>query len=332
MLNRESQFPQRNSQGGTDRGGASQAAKKRTRSPVIPVLFILVLAAGLYIYEMPGEPWRIYVDKLGAILFGGGAMKDSTNRKQHPPHILLPDSGPADDASARISSQLAEPEVVAVQPDLSIGATPVALDISIRVGFRSEGFRIGAISRTIALTDQPGGYLKQLPGFTGSQQKYGAIELANGQRFGFVLEAAPGGYRMYLDRNRNGDLRDDGAALRNQGNGIFASKFALSLSAVTGMPELQGEYQLWLFTNPKGWEDGKLRYYCMTQLKGELMLNGRRYSAYLADNERIDGDYRNDGINIDLNGDGKITRKTEFFPGGKVAEVDGREYKFRVTR
>jgi len=332
MKNRDSQFPQRNSQGRNDRSAKPQVIKKSVRSPVIPVLSILMLAAGMYVYEMPGEPWRQYTDHLANILFDGNTMKHPSSQRQPRSKILLPEPGPVDTAPGQSSSKKALPEVVTVQPDISARAAPVTLDISIRVGFRSVGFRIGAFSRTIAMTDQPASYLKRLPRFTGSRQKYGAIELAGGQRFGFSVDAAPDGYQMYMDRNRNGNLRDDGPALRNQGNGIFASELTLSLPAVTGIPELQGEYKLWLFTNSKSWASGKLHHYCMTQLKGELMLNGSRYVAYLTDNERIDGDYRNDGINIDLNGDGKIDWKTEYFRDGKVALVDGREYRFRITR
>jgi hypothetical protein len=45
----------------------------------------------------------------------------------------------------------------------------------------------------------------------------------------------------------------------------------------------------------------------------------------------VDGDYRNDGINIDLDGNGKIDRETEYFPDGAVARIDGANYLFRVT-
>jgi len=75
-----------------------------------------------------------------------------------------------------------------------------------------------------------------------------------------------------------------------------------------------------------------MRYYSMTQLQGDLLLKGKRYTAYLADNGPVDGDYRNDGISIDLNGDGKIDRKSELFPLGKPALINGEMYSFRITR
>ncbi len=212
------------------------------------------------------------------------------------------------------------------------GVKPVQLDISIGLGFKPAGFRIGAVSKNISLSSQPGRRMHRLPRFDALQQSYGVIKLAHGQEYSFALDLAAAGYRMFLDRNRNGDLRDDGEPLVNQGKGLFATKIILPLARVSGISKLEGEYRLWLFTNPASWKRGKMLYYSMTQLRGELVLNGRRYTAYLADNGPVDGDYRNDGISIDLNGDGKINRGTEQFPPGKPATIDGASYRFRIIR
>jgi hypothetical protein len=121
--------------------------------------------------------------------------------------------------------------------------------LSVGKNFSPVGFKLGAVSKPLRLYDQPDHLFNQLPQFRGRQQKYGRLELANGQRYRFVLDMADTGYQLYLDKNQNGNLRDDGAPLPNQGTGIFATTINLPLQQVTGMSEFYGDYTLWVYTN-----------------------------------------------------------------------------------
>lgn len=213
-----------------------------------------------------------------------------------------------------------------------VGAKTETVPLRIGSGFQPAGIKIGAVSRAVPLSGKPDRLLKRLPRFQGRQQKFGVIKFANGLQYRFAIDAAKNGYQLFLDQNRNGDLRDDGAPLPSRGNDLFATTVSLPLDVVTGIPALKGTYSLWLFTNKSAWKQNSLRFYSKTQLSGQLRLGGKVYTAYLADNYPADGDYRNDGISIDLNGNGKIERKTEYFAPDTVAQINGRLYRFDLRR
>lgn len=206
------------------------------------------------------------------------------------------------------------------------------MPVSIGLGFAPVGFIIGARSQAIRFTRRPGSLHRRLPRFQGTGQKYGSIDLANGRRHAFVLDTDPKGYQLYVDLNRNGDLTDDGGPLPNRGKGRFANRLILPLDGVSGITQLKGDLELWLYTNDQSWRKGTLRFYNRTQLVGELLIKGQRFTAYLADNLVVDGDYRNDGISIDLNGDGKIDRQSEYVSPGDQITLNGETVRFKMTR
>ena len=103
------------------------------------------------------------------------------------------------------------------------------------------------------------------------------------------------------------------------------------MALVTGRQYLGEDYLLWVFTGSKERPPASINYYARTQLRGEVRLATGRYTAYLADNQPTDGDFTNDGIAIDLNGDGRIDMIDEFFPPGRPALVKGYDYRFRIA-
>lgn len=207
-----------------------------------------------------------------------------------------------------------------------------SVSVSISRGFRPVGFKIGASSKPVPFTGRPGSLHRRLPRFFGPSQKYGSIDLANGRRHAFVLDTDPKGYQLYVDLNRNGDLTDDGPPLPNRGKVRFANRLKLPLDSVSGIAQLKGDMELWIYSNDQSWRQDSLLFYNRTQLAGELSVKGRRYNAYLADNLVIDGDYRNDGISIDINGDGKIDRRSERLSPGDQITLNGERLSFTVIR
>lgn len=289
-----------------------------------PLLLMLVIAAGVYIYEMPERPWEPYVERL-QVLWGelvGERNREATAEQTMQGPVASPLQKDTQQREFTSSLETIEPASV---------LEAIRLDLSIGIGFRPVGFKIGAVPKAIKLSEKPPPQIRRLPKFTSPYQRYGKIILANGLEFNFALDLVSIDYQMYLDRNRNGDLSDDGPPLNNDGRIKFAGGLNFPLKVVSGVPELDGEYKIWIYTKQDSWQRWEMLYFSMTQLRGELVLSGKRYTAFLADNGPVDGDYRNDGVNIDLDGDGKIERETEFFPDGSLARIDGVNYLFRVT-
>ena len=65
-------------------------------------------------------------------------------------------------------------------------------------------------------------------------------------------------------------------------------------------------------------------------MKGQVTINGAAYLGYLAERGANDADFRNDGIFLDLNSNGKIEYPNEYIGDRQVASVDGKPYWFDV--
>ena len=92
-----------------------------------------------------------------------------------------------------------------------------------------------------------------------------------------------------------------------------------------------GTYALWFFTNDSLWKRYTIAHYSRTQLQGIVHIAGKAYVAYIADAGNNDADLTNDGVSVDVNGDGHIDRQQEYFPPDKVAHIHGQDYAFVIT-
>lgn len=77
--------------------------------------------------------------------------------------------------------------------------------------------------------------------------------------------------------------------------------------------------------------DGAASHYSQTQLRGSAAIQDQTYTAYLADTRINDGDFTNDGIYLDIDGDGKINSETEHIGFGKTLDLGGQSYRFLIT-
>ena len=325
---RESQFPERQSEirGEAMFPGASQAPvpqkiTPRRRFPKAALFLIIVAVLG-NLSLLTDSVTRIterFFNKESLPQVAVEAIRKKVTEAVSPPQPANPGST-VSQAKQRSSQREA----------VRAGAAQ-SLSLSISESFRPIGFVVPARSRKLPLSSQPDRLYKRLPKFQGGEQRYGVIQLAGSQQYRFVLDTPDSGFLLYLDMNRNGDLTDDGGPITNAGDGLFANKLVFSMAKVTGISGLQGDYQLWMFTNDQGWADNSMRIYAMTQLAGEVRLNGKRYKAYLADNHLLDADFTNDGMGIDIDGDGKIAAHEYMPPNGQIT-VDGQRYSISITR
>ncbi len=338
MRERVSEFPDRRSvlRDGQKVGRPPQNPRKRLTLPIL-ILFAAAYA-GYRVYDLQDvqfSPWQ-QLQQLGGLI--PGLESPPAGKRQIAPRIRAKQP---DMVKRRAQAQIrpfSKPQSYpGFQPKQAeqtkrAGVTQAGeVQLPVGKGFRPVGFSIPAVSKSLPFGPRPGKLHRRLPEFKGPAQKYGEIRLAGGQVYAFVLDTAPNGYELYVDRNRNGDLSDDGAPLQNRGKGRFANTLSLPLDRVTGIAALKGEYELWIYSNPQGWTNGHLEYYSRTQLSARLQLEGVELTAYLADNLELDGNFTNDGISIDLDGDGSIDRQREYYPPGKQVVVNGRSYLFRIV-
>ncbi len=71
-------------------------------------------------------------------------------------------------------------------------------------------------------------------------------------------------------------------------------------------------------------------HYSRTQLRGSLTVHGKTYLAYIGETGVNDADFTNDGIYLDVNGNGKIEYRAERIGHHQVALIDEREYWFDI--
>ena len=186
---------------------------------------------------------------------------------------------------------------------------------------------------TSQLTSEKPKEIIREPLYHSDSQKYGHLELGTqkNKTYYFVLDQLDAPHPvMFLDKNQNGDLSDDGEPYHNQGSGRFATEINLPIAQLIKELDIQDNLALWFFINDYSWEKGFVNCYSRTQMKGQVIINGKQYPAYIAEWKFNDADFTNDGIYIDLNSNGKIDRKTEFIKPDCVARINGSDYWFEV--
>jgi len=175
------------------------------------------------------------------------------------------------------------------------------------------------------------------PKYTGTRQWYGWLDLGSREDKRHYIcfdQQENGQFLLHFDRNKNGDLSDDGKAFKNQGSGDggpggFASKINVPWHQLADNAPFKGNFDVWLFSNKGGWQQQhRISHYSRTQLSGSVTIAGKEYEAALIDTDYNDGDLTNDGIAIDLNSNGKLDADER--PQSKY-EIDGKNYEFKVT-
>ena len=140
-------------------------------------------------------------------------------------------------------------------------------------------------------------------------------------RVDFALANDRGVRSLFIDRNNNEDLSDDGPAIPNQGSGeLLAAYVSVQIDLrLAGGEEVQKPYGLWLWFDPSdsgGPPEG--RFYSRHYYQGIVTLNGRIYQATAFEFSRHDGLLRESGLCIDLDGDDECQEARELFHDGDV--------------
>jgi hypothetical protein len=174
------------------------------------------------------------------------------------------------------------------------------------------------------------------PHYQSAQPLYGYLPLGNSEdaRISFAVdELDRPTFIVFVDRNNNEDLTDDGPPLQNEGSGRFAATLNLTVGVVgsDGM-ERQIPYKLWLWINEQRGQDGPAlaaRFYARCHWAGRVALDGEVYHAVAFEFDRHNGLYAENGLWIDLDGNGKM-EVHEHVDNGAVFRAGSRAYRLQL--
>jgi hypothetical protein len=205
----------------------------------------------------------------------------------------------------------------------------------LRDGFKPGKAKVNLGQRSnIRLSPQKPAALKREPVYKGKQRLYGQLTLgvAPDKTFTFAFDQVEASHPMlYFDANQNLDLSDDPGPYHNRSVGIFGSSLFIPFERLVPEVELPEKYRTWFFTNKTLWKKRRASHYSWTQMEGRIPIAGTTYDARIVDTGDQDADYTNDGICIDLNRNGEIEIKKEWFEPNKIAWIKGKAYRFEIT-
>jgi len=183
-----------------------------------------------------------------------------------------------------------------------------------------EGFPLGlAVSEGFALHlfDTPGANqgFKTFPPESGAKRHYDEFTLAGKVHLVITEESTPP--RMYFDENRNGDLTDDRPPAEGEAPSLVPNHY--SIQVLYEDEKVVAPYRLWLF----GSNMGGVRFYPKCHWHGTLTVKDTPYRIVAFDGN-ADGDYSNDPVVIDANGNDKADDDEQLTPGRGIT-IDGQQ-------
>ncbi len=294
-------------------GDWSQApAAKQFRVDAIPKT-ILINPDGTVLFDNLGgtAAWKAVHDALEAPLEGVDTAVAAVSAAQPPP----------------LASGEVRPHVIPAGTDATI-----TLNIDRDFDYVPEGFPMGmSVGQTEApaFADVPYEPLTAEPVYRSPHVRYGCLLLGNSEdnRISLVLDGPEQKtFVAYIDRNNNEDLTDDGPPIRNEGTGQFAAVFDVEVPVVLASGRsIQRPYRLWLWASVNG-----ASFYTRCHFKAVVQLGGLMTTAIAFEQFHHDALYKESGIWVDLNGDGRLDEKTENFASGSTVMIDGQAYRINL--
>jgi hypothetical protein len=202
------------------------------------------------------------------------------------------------------------------------------LEISLARQFKARELLAPPVSRELKTTPSTDFSIKKMPDLAeNATVRYALLKLS---RFGLtqlVLVTQGEKTALYVDTNHNLDLGDDGPPLVADSD-AFAVTLVLPMYRATGIMGLDGEYRLWIY-RPAG--SDVLRYYPLTQLAGQIVIEERHFDALVVEGERTDANFLNDSILVDWNGDGEFDPASEEVQPDQVVRRDDARYRISLV-
>lgn len=191
--------------------------------------------------------------------------------------------------------------------------------------------RLGYMPVPIELSPKKPIQVKREPAYRATP-KYGTITVGNGPKSVFVFavdEPADADYKIYIDRNRDGDLTNDGDGAWNkktEGSRAMYGVMDVTLRSSYGTKSRESsssDYTLGLYRFVRG-EPNPLLCYRESSRNGMVEIDGKNYKALLVEND-ADGVFNKKAA--DAEGASKtrpIWLRIDSIDEGKPVQVDAR--------
>ena len=211
----------------------------------------------------------------------------------------------------------------------------ISIDIYRDFEYVQTGFPFGlSVGQTSASGPDMLPYEKLIhePEYRSEQVLYGYLSLGNGddRTISFVFdEIDRPTWVVYVDKNNNEDLTDDGPPHPNEGTGKMGATITVQIEVVT----LSGEkilqpYRLWLWFIES---QGNPRFYTQCHYAGKIVLGEEAYETVAFEQFHHDGLYRESGIWIDLNQDKRLDEESEHFSDGARIRLGDEQYQLELA-
>jgi len=236
-------------------------------------------------------------------------------------HLLLLGVGLALTAASGISAQAADDAKPKTQ-NVKLQLDPAALN-----GAAGNKARLGYMPVPIALSDVKPAGIKKEPKYLGTP-RYGSIHLGNGPKSTYYIafdEPATGDWKIYIDKNRNGDLTDDGDGAWakktvSTGRTVYGvNNYVLRASWGTAKSEKgHGDYGIGIYRIATATASGNAYMYRQGVRVGQIKVDGKLHKTWLVEND-ADAIY-NKPVETDA-ADGKPKAKVEGRPVWLVVDM-----------
>ncbi|MEZ0370731.1 MAG: hypothetical protein ACAI44_16690 [Candidatus Sericytochromatia bacterium] len=213
------------------------------------------------------------------------------------------------------------PSARAPDPSASPAYESLQVDIFAKFTYVAEGFPMGlATGHTYldGLRSSAPEALSKEPAYKSGQIGYSFIKFGNApdNTYTFVSD----GEKLFFDTDNDEDLSEE------TGSDAYRSLIAFEYELIDAQGQSSKKpYQIWYFFN-----NGP-RFYAQCHYAGRISFGGYyTYQAVAFEDGNPDGLFRNDGLWIDFNGDGKLEDK-EHYADGAVLEVGGKKFTLRLN-
>lgn len=174
----------------------------------------------------------------------------------------------------------------------------------------SQGFALNLFD-----TPGPNQKFKQMPPESGAKRHYDEFTLAGKAHLVITEESNPP--KFYFDENRNGDLTDDRPPALGEKPALIPNTYTIHVRYDD--EKVVAPYRFWLF----GSTMGGVRFYPVCHWHGVLTVKEKPYKIVAFDGN-ADGDYSNDPLVIDVNGNDKADDGEKLTPGQSIT-IDGEQ-------